>query len=67
MRALQSVQPIENWAMKSQISELSHAIETFTIQLRLSDFTKSFEELETEYQRLLADKEINSKILNYEN
>lgn len=67
LRALQSVQPIENIDNVPQTKEISHAIETFNIQANLTEFGESFEQLEREYQRLLADKEISNKLLNYEN
>lgn len=67
LRALQSVQPIEDIDSLPQTKDLCHAIETFNIQTTLTDFSESFEQLETEYRRLLADNEVSEKLLNYEN
>lgn len=67
LRALQSVQPIETIDNSNHTNEFSHTIETFNIQTTLTDFSESFEQLENEYRRLLADKEVSEKLLNYEN
>ena len=67
LRALQGVQPIEDLNLPIQTNEFSHTIETFNIQATLTDFSESFEQLESEYQRLLADNEVSQKLLNLEN
>lgn len=67
MFALKDVQPLENLNALPQTNELAHAIETFNIESTLNDFSESFEQLETEYKRLLADNEVSQKLLNYEN
>jgi hypothetical protein len=64
---LKDVQPLEKADIFSQTNELAHTIETFNIESTLTDFSESFEQLETEYKRLLADNEVSQKLLNYEN
>lgn len=66
LRALQGVQPIEDLNLPIPTNELSHTIETFNIQATLTEFSESFEQLENEYRRLLADNEVSQKLLNFE-
>lgn len=66
-RALQGIQPIEDIEANLKTKELSEAAEIFNLQSTLNDFSESFEQLESEYKRLLADNEVSQKLLNYEN
>ncbi|HRH45397.1 MAG TPA: zinc ribbon domain-containing protein [Pyrinomonadaceae bacterium] len=66
LRALQTVQPIEEFDLPMMTNEFSQTIATFNIQTTLTDFSESFEQLENEYRRLLADNEVSQKLLNFE-
>lgn len=62
--ALRGISPIEENINTPSSKEIAHAVETFNIQSTLTDFSESFEELETEYRRLRSDNDIGRKLLN---
>lgn len=64
LQAIQSIEHGEDINFSKQMNEIAHFTETFNIQTTLTDFSESFEQLETEYQRLLADKEITQNLLD---
>ncbi len=64
-RALQEVRPTENTNLISNSEEISHAAETFNIQTILTDFSESFEKLESEYQRILDESEVSQNLLSF--
>jgi hypothetical protein len=66
-KALQGIQPIDDVETNYRTKELSEKTEIFNLKTTLTDFSESFDQLETEYKRLLADNEVSQKLLNYEN
>lgn len=60
--ALQEVSPFqENLSFPNE--EITLTAETFNIQTTLTDFSESFNELETDYKRLEAKEEMRQKLL----
>ncbi len=58
-RALEGISTDNEIASVSGANEIARAFETFNIQSTITDFSESFEELEREYMRLRAEKEIS--------
>lgn len=54
----------ENLSGSVDTAELIRESEVFNIQISITDFSDSFEELEREYQRLKAEDEISRNLLN---
>lgn len=67
LQALKSIEHNEDINFSKQMNEIAHFTETFNIQTTLTDFSESFEKLENEYRRLLADNEVSEKLLPNEN
>ncbi len=63
MIAIQGIKSIEDSFDSSDFGDLAHRIETFTTKSSLIDFSKSFEELESEYKRLRTENEASRKLL----
>ena len=62
-RALRDIQPIDENLNLPGAKDLVHTAESFNIQTTLTDFSESFEELESEYRRLKTEDEVGEKLL----
>lgn len=62
-RALQDIAPIEENLQLPNAEDVVHSADTFNLQTTLTDFSESFEELESEYRRVRAESETNRKLL----
>jgi Skp family chaperone for outer membrane proteins len=65
MRALKDISPLDDLNLLPQTVDLSHASETFSIQATLTDFSDSFEQLESEYRRIIDESEVSQKLIDF--
>lgn len=63
-RAVRGISPIEENLHTPDSGDIAHALEIFNIESTLTDFSESFEDLETEYKRLRAEKEVTGKLVS---
>jgi len=62
-RALRDISPVGENLDTTGLKELVRESEVFNIQTTLTDFSESFEELESEYRRIKAEEETEQKLL----
>lgn len=62
--ALRGISPIEGNLKFSGAKEVEHAAETFNMRAALTDFSESFDELESEYRRLRSESETNKNLFD---